>query len=733
MVIPRVNIFLLGLLAAIVIASSVWANDAASQFLEAYQEYTNAEQLEINGSYQDALAKYRYCVSLLEQIQRDSPDYAPVVIEYRLGKSRESVGRLSSAPTEAVAVPSSANLTTNLEGPLPTRDYPPGNRPAVPPKQPQSSRDLSAQNPVALPSISYRIPNRNAPQQSSPSTSPQAPPSPNGVSTGAYRLMEQELAFMKSELANARAQLANLDQRLLESTARERSALHATDRTKVEVVELKSRNAQMRQALADAEAAARAAQASQQSNDAELARLESELVQANANLEVANEANAELYAKLDDAAEYIEAADKIREQLNTERLDLAEQIRTGRDEQAAQLAEQTQELEAELKDVREKLAAAESENADTEILEATNAELTAKLEAAESKINELAALDPEREKLIAELRAELTIAKDAATAASNESASREEALAKLEQQLEETSRIAAVTTGAVAEENALLRNIISRQLDSSSKRAEARDRLISQIDQLELRSPDLDAIIASLATSEIQLTDDEKKLFTWRGSSNQAVSSDGPANFSIVVPKRDPESSAEPEVLSEAASELVAEARKFIDDGNPTAAVEVYRKLCESEPDNFFAQFNFAVVCHLVGNHAEAEQGFLRALELRPNDGDALTNLGAVRFRLGNVEGARSALADAISADPENHRAHYFLALSHSEEGDTDAAMLQLRRSLELEPDQPDAHLNLALLLATAKPPSIDAARKHYEIATALGAAPDASIEALLP
>jgi len=49
-----------------------------------------------------------------------------------------------------------------------------------------------------------------------------------------------------------------------------------------------------------------------------------------------------------------------------------------------------------------------------------------------------------------------------------------------------------------------------------------------------------------------------------------------------------------------------------------------------------------------------------------------------------------------------------------------------------VNPEYAEAHFNLAVIYATAKPPSIALAKRHYEKALELGSGPDARLDSLL-
>ncbi|MGH8046182.1 MAG: hypothetical protein ACREKL_02955, partial [Chthoniobacterales bacterium] len=51
------------------------ADDPGDRFVQVWQSYHSGEKLEMEGKLDEALQKFRFCVSLLSQIQKDSPEY----------------------------------------------------------------------------------------------------------------------------------------------------------------------------------------------------------------------------------------------------------------------------------------------------------------------------------------------------------------------------------------------------------------------------------------------------------------------------------------------------------------------------------------------------------------------------------------------------------------------------------------------------------------------------------
>jgi len=187
-------------------------DDPGSAFLQAYQEYQTAAKLEANGKLDDAMRKYRFCAGLLEQLQKQDPEFQPVVIDYRLKKSRESIARVQSltTPEPSASVAESAPV-------------PPPSRPAPPPRPSQLLLDVPA----------YRLPvpgGGSTAQQSAPSTQPTtdfalSTPGDEVIGRGALAELKKQLRAMQFRLDAEKQENASLRDQLLGSKANEQSAL----------------------------------------------------------------------------------------------------------------------------------------------------------------------------------------------------------------------------------------------------------------------------------------------------------------------------------------------------------------------------------------------------------------------------------------------------------------------------------------------------------------------------
>ena len=143
--------FVLG--ASLVMLSSAFSADYSDLFLKAYKAFQNGEKLEREAKPQEALKEYRSAQKVLQEISKSAPDWQPLVVEYRLRKTMESVARLEE---NLASVPQS---TGQLDGNLPEPDRKPSS-PAAPAVEPIVT--------VKPPSAPKRAPARTAPLEDNP-------------------------------------------------------------------------------------------------------------------------------------------------------------------------------------------------------------------------------------------------------------------------------------------------------------------------------------------------------------------------------------------------------------------------------------------------------------------------------------------------------------------------------------------------------------------------------------
>lgn len=161
-------------------------------------------------------------------------------------------------------------------------------------------------------------------------------------------------------------------------------------------------------------------------------------------------------------------------------------------------------------------------------------------------------------------------------------------------------------------------------------------------------------------------------------------------------------------------------------------AREVYQKMIHAAPRNALAFANLGIVEYRVKNYEAARAALRRSLQLNPGISQNWITLGLVYHREQSYELAIASLARALHEDPSDPRAHLYMAVVINDYGWGPAAVTELQRAIQIDPNYADAHFNLALMYLEQEPPAVELARRHYYMATDLGAAPDDEIEKLV-
>ena len=295
----RLAFHLIVLGASLVTLGSAFSQDSSDLFLKAYKEFQAGEKLEREAKPREALKRYRSAQQVLQQIGKSTPDWQPLVVEYRLRKTQESVTRLEG---DLAGAPQS---TEPLEDDLPEAEK---EKPAPPAF---SSGPIVTVKPPSVPKRTVNEPVRSTP-----------PEGKRPVAGGGLGVAERELRDLRSQLAQARAENETLNERLLKKSADLQSALLEVDKTKVSVVDLKSQLAQTAASLEDMKKDGVSLPAIREGLEAKYAGIFKRFSDLQTDNEVLQEENGRLLAKLEKASKYIAGSDRIRTGLLAERREL---------------------------------------------------------------------------------------------------------------------------------------------------------------------------------------------------------------------------------------------------------------------------------------------------------------------------------------------------------------------------------------------------------------------------
>ena len=205
--------------------------------------------------------------------------------------------------------------------------------------------------------------------------------------------------------------------------------------------------------------------------------------------------------------------------------------------------------------------------------------------------------------------------------------------------------------------------------------------------------------------------------------------------FALVAssPAAEKPKSARPAIISapdrtdaqKVAQQLHDDGLKAFKAGNLDAAKSTFEKVLAISPGNAAALINLALVEQRARHYGAAEKYLRSLLRDDPTNATAWLLLGIGASEQNQIEAAHAHLAQAVLYAPDDARAHQHLGIALWRRGWHSAGEEELRRALEINPKFADAHYNLANLYLHRTPPPIELARRHYQKAVELGAAPD--------
>lgn len=119
--------------------------------------------------------------------------------------------------------------------------------------------------------------------------------------------------------------------------------------------------------------------------------------------------------------------------------------------------------------------------------------------------------------------------------------------------------------------------------------------------------------------------------------------------------------------------------------GDIDKAVEEYKKVLSSDPNNKFAYYNLGLIDQQSGRNDSAEDYYRKALAVDPDYEPALFNL-AILVTTSNPAEAASLYRHLADVAPDNASAHLNLSFVLQAMGDTAGASAAAKTALELDP-----------------------------------------------
>jgi myosin heavy subunit len=704
------------------------SDDPSETFLKAYMTSQQGEKLEHENQFKAALAKYRFAGSLLEQLRKGHPDWQPAIVEYRGRKVSESIlrvqDRASTQENVTTAAPTVEN-TAALPEPPPAQV---AKQPAAPPPAPKPAPS-STPNEVAIEQATRKLRDR-------------------------VDQLEAELQKSRTQMSAAENEKQSLNSRLDDTKSK-------LDKAQGDLGKAKTAEKQVRDQLTEAQASLKKSAAAGSNDSKTQESLKSEITQLKKALVTAQQGRGAAEKERDDANAKVASADQQRASASKER-DEANARATEADQKIASANKERDDALAHLKGLK-------NTEQRVEVLVAENSDLKQKLADAEKTVREISADKPKKEKELADVKKQIGDLQQQLAASQKQNQTYETTVAQLRSQLDDASKqleqvkLVGATpeeTAKLTKENEMLRNIIVRERQEEARRDQAKKLMLAEFDKLQIKSETLTQQIQLLAQPVTRLTTDELALLRQPVVS---ISDDNPgavkASFSFAKntkttgsatitaekPNGDLIASNAPPGqtgytvpsifkpnVPEDVVDLARQAKEHFDKGKYRSAEKIYQEILTKTPNNLYSLSNLGVVYFRTGKLKAAELTLKKAVALSPKDEFTHTTLGIVYYRQSKFDEALTELTKSLGLNPKSATAHNYLGITASQKGWQEAAEKELLEAISDNPNYADAHFNLAVIYATSSPPSKEQAKRHYAMATSLGAEPDASLEKLL-
>ncbi len=714
----KIGLLLLPVLAFFALPPASFAQevDPSEVFLKAYMTAQQAEKMERENQLKPALAKFRFAGSMLEELKKNSGDWQPAIVDYRSRKIGEAILRVQSK------IDTQTDLAATAQPPAPETGQLP--LPSAAPAEP--SVEVGARPP---------------------------PPRPVDVQAA----IQDATKELRSRVEALEAELKK-SQKEISTAQKEKSDISG---------KLEQTSAELEQAKGDL---AKRAQAEKEVRD-QLSAAQESLQVIQSTGEGDQKAAAALQAEIGQLKKALTAAEVGRTAAEKETSDAKTKLADARKEVAG-VTQERDAIKRERDDAVRELQIAGDAKARVQVLMAENSDLQQKLATAESTVREISADRPRKAQELQDVKQELEKLRGQLVASQKTNQDSEKMIADLRAQLDDASNTLATAqlSGATPEEterlvkeNQMLRAIVVRERQEEARREGAKKLLLAEFDKLKIKSDVLDQQIHLLAEPITKLSAEELALLktpvvsisdTAPGTVKASLTMAKPNPITIsnspqtapTAEKASLESVAEgdgnslgPEVAATFKPgvpadlmPLAREAKASFDKGNYKQAEKLYQEILTKSPNNLYSLSNLGVVLFRNGKLKAAELTLKKAIAIAPRDEFTHTTLGIVYYQQAKFDDALSELTKSLAINPKSATAHNYLGITASQKGWQEAAEKEMLAAIAENPEYADAHFNLAVVYSTSQPPAKELARRHYEKALALGAAPDPSLDKLL-
>jgi len=371
-------------------------------------------------------------------------------------------------------------------------------------------------------------------------------------------------------------------------------------------------------------------------------------------------------------------------------------------------------------------------------LTAENERLKGELEAAKLQVTALQDSVTKKDAEIANLKTELGAIQGQLATLRQENTAYQTQVSELTVQLKELQQgMAKADSAATAEESALLKEVILRQLRNQARQQQAKALVIEELKKMEGASADLLTQVQELDAGRLELTPEEEALFTDPQAQELLRSGSGAVKAKLIA-SGDPAPAPEMEAkltqppAGGALAGLLAEAVRAMQNKDYAGAVKVYSEALRADPKNVEVLLGLGDAHQRGGQFAEAEVALKKCLDYAPDNAMAYHALGLTYFRSDRLNESMDAFESSLARDGKQALAHHYLGIIASRLKQAQRAEKEFRTALAINPEFGEAHFNLAVLYLGWDPPQLDKSRTEYQSAISKGVLPDESLEKLL-
>jgi tetratricopeptide (TPR) repeat protein len=179
----------------------------------------------------------------------------------------------------------------------------------------------------------------------------------------------------------------------------------------------------------------------------------------------------------------------------------------------------------------------------------------------------------------------------------------------------------------------------------------------------------------------------------------------------------------------EEAQVLSKQALAAMNKGDLETAQKLFLRVLDQVPDNVPTMVNLGLLEYRQKKFEDAERRLQLAVRLAPESGVGWLIMGVVQYDSGKYDHALASLAQAAVLEPKNALVHHYFGVTLGQKGWYSGAEDEMRKALEIDPSYAEAHFNLSVFYLQRNPPAVELARRHYQRARELGAAPDPDVE----